>query len=255
MLTEAGNLRNSKVQTKDGKIVGNVQNILFDVDPQVDSVSAFVLVFPSEPNWFKQYVKQNWGQIGIESVKIFVPSEAAQIVKDVEAKGEAEALKVWKVYLDTNAEKLQQALKRCHLIPCTEIDATNFSKDQINLNINSKDIEDYGHFGLPPMAEASQTMLAFYGAPNMPMKDQSSMLPITLNKTPMHGKSMIDSERQKGWIFDMQLEIEHGTIDSFIVNSTGESAGKHTVPIKDVNFDTMKMKKGKSFKNCPLLKC
>jgi sporulation protein YlmC with PRC-barrel domain len=255
MLIEAGTLRNSKVQTKDGIDVGNVQNVLFDVDPQADSVAAFVLIFPSQQNWFKQYVKQNWGRIGIETVKILIPSEAAQIVKDVEAKGEQEALKIWKVYLDVNAAKIQLALKRCHLIPCNEIDPNTVSKGQVNLKTNSNDIEDYGSFGFPLMAEGSQTMLAFYSAPNMPMIDQSSMLPIALNKTPLHGKSIIDSERQKGWIFDMQLEIENGVVDSFIVSTTGQGAGKRAVPIKDVNFDTLKMKKGKSFKNCSLLKC
>jgi sporulation protein YlmC with PRC-barrel domain len=249
-MQEAGLLRNKNVITKNHKKVGIVQNVLFEADPK--NPLAFILIFLTEKNWLRKHIEENWGRIGIETLATLLPDQANKILKDAKEKGEKEAKNFWGAYLKDNADKAQLLLKKCYLLPSTQIENSP-SKDELKLKTEDKDMEDYGSIGIPRFVQDSEVMFALYGTSNLPTRDQLCMLPITLNKTPVHQKTVSDFNHDKGLISDIQLDPRKGQVANFIIDVMGENSGKRIVPFSDVNLDSQKLKQNKTFKAYPCL--
>lgn len=250
-MIEAGSLRNKKVFTSNKKVVGIVQNVLFEGDPV--NPTAYVLVFLTEKNWLRKYLEENWGRIGIETLTTLLPGEESKIIQDVKEKGEKEAKKFWTAYLKDNADKAENSLKKCYLFPSSQIDEPACNDKQVKLKTEQDDVEDFGVIGIPILVKNSKKMFALYETSNLPVRDQASMLPVTLNKTPIHLKTISDATHQKGLISDIQLDTSKGQVANFIIDVSGDNAGKRIVPLMDINFDTQVMKKNRLFKTYPLL--
>ena len=152
-MLEAGSLRNRKVFSKNNLTVGIVQNVFFKADPV--NPLAFILVFLKQKGWFPTYFDQNFGRIGIEMLTTLLPDQASTILDDVKAKGEQEAVKVWKAFLKDKATKEQTALK-CYFFPSSFIDESESNEKEIKLKTEGKDIDDYVSIGIPSLAEKQQ---------------------------------------------------------------------------------------------------
>ena len=247
---EAGSLRSKKVLCRCGDAVGVVQNVLFECDAR--SPGSFLLVFPEEKNWLRTYFVENWGRIGIEMVKSVIPEEASAIMKDVQEKGEAEALKIWGKYVEDNAEKLEQMLQKCYLFPCSQIDEARTGND-VWLVTGKKDVEEYGGIGIPELVTDGKDMVAFFKNSNQPSRNHKSLLPVSLNLSTLHFKSVSDVDRQRGSISDLQIDVKSGLIANFVIDVMGKDSGKRLVPFGEVNFDSMCLKKKRSFGFYPVL--
>ena len=248
-MIEAGSLRNKKLVSSNKKTVGIIQNVFFEADAA--NPLAYILVFLAEKNWFKKYVDENWGRIGVETLTSLLPDEASTILSDVKNKGEQETIKIWKAYLKNKSNKEQSALK-CYLFPSGFIDESTCNDKEVKLKAEQKDIDDFVSIGIPSYAKNSENMFAFYESSLV--KDQECVIPITLNKTPVHFKTISDSKHDKGLISDVQLNVAKGQVANFVVDVMGENAGKHVVPLDEIDFDTQTIVKDKDFAGCPLLK-
>ncbi len=247
-MIEAGCLRNKKVLSSNNKTVGVFQNIIFDGDTA--NPIAFILVFLPEKNWFKRYVSENWARIGLEALFKLLPNEAGAIAEDLKQKGKEETLKIWKAYLKDKSEKDQSSLK-CYLFPSNLVEEPKEKPESIKLKVPDTDLDDYVSVGVPTFVHDSQTIFALYQSTIE--KNQQCILPITLNKTPIHQKTVTDINHEKGLITDLQLDLSKGQVASFIVDVMGKNAGKRLVPLVDVDFDTQMMTEGRLLGACTLL--
>ncbi len=203
-----------------------------------------------ERNWLKTYFKENWGRISIDALTTFLPDEAPAIVSDVKEKGEKEALKIWQAYAKNKSMREQLALK-CYLLPSSFLDETSCNDKEVKLK-SSYDINDYVSVGIPEQAKSCQNMFAFYESSLL--KAQDCVIPVTLNKTTLHLKTLSDNKRMKGLISDAQLDLSKGQMAGFIVDVMGENSVKRIVPLSQVDFDTQTIVDGKDFATCSLLK-
>ena len=94
-------------------------------------------------------------------------------------------------------------------------------------------------------------MFAFYD--QTLVKEQDCIIPVTLNKTPVHQKMISDRNRDEGIISDLQLDLAKGRVANFVVDVMGENPGKRLVSLPDIDFDTQKLRKNKLFGACPAL--
>ena len=178
-----------------------------------------------------------------------LPDQASNILEDVKAKGEQEAVKVWKAYLKDKTNREQTALK-CYLFPSSFIDESESNDKEIKLKTEEKDVDDYVSIGIPSLAKNSKNMFAFYD--QTLVKEQECIIPVTLNKTPIHQKIISDSNHDEGLISDVQLDLVKGRVANLVVDVMGENPGKRLVSLSDLDFDTQKLKKSKLFGACPL---
>jgi sporulation protein YlmC with PRC-barrel domain len=248
LLIEAGLLRNKKVTSSDGKNIGIIQNVLFEADPV--NPLAYILVFLKEPNWLKKYVTENWGQIGIKTITALIPDQASEIYSDLKEKGEEETLKFWRAYLKNKSEKDLSSLK-CYLFPSDFLDESSCNEKDVKLKIEEKDLQDFLSIDIPETAKSSENMFAFYA--NSLERQPDCLIPVTLNKTPLHLKTLKDNLHNKGLISDLQLDLSRGAVANLVVNVMGQNAGKHFVPLDEINFDTQTLVDSKSFAVCPLV--
>jgi len=240
LVVEASLIRNDSALTSDGKSIGTVVNIIFMCDS--GSPQASLLVFPHEKNWLGNYIKENWGKITIETVKQAFPSEVPKILDDIKNKGAQEAEKIWKAYLNDNIEKAQMALKKCYLIPTLFIDESKRTKNKIILKSDSERIEaKYSYIGEPPVSEERD--MALFATLNKPVRDQESLLPITLNLMAMQRLEVRDCEGNRGWIDDMQLDFDSGMVANLVVQTVGKDPGNRLVNPEDFDFSTFTSKK------------
>ncbi len=240
MVIEASLIRNDSALTSDGKSIGTVVNIIFMCDS--DCPRASLLVFPHEKNWLSNYIKENWGKITIETVKQAFPSEVPKILDDIKSKGAQEAEKIWKTYLNDNIERAQMALKKCYLIPTLFIDESKRTKNKIFLKSDSERIEaKYSYIGEPPVFETRD--MALFATHNKPVRNQDSLLPITLNLMAMQRLEVRDCEGNRGWIDDMQLDFDSGMVANLVVQTVGKKPGNRLVNPENFDFSTFTSKK------------
>lgn len=240
MVVEASLIRNDSAITRDGKSIGTVVNVIFMCDSGCPRAS--LLVFPHEKNWLSNYIKENWGKITIETVKQAFPSEVPKILDDIKNKGAKEAEKVWKAYLNNNIEKAQMALKKCYLIPSLAVDESKRTKEKLFLKSDLESIEaKYSYIGEPPVSEAQD--MAFFATHNKPVRDQESLLPITLNLMAMQRLEVRDCEGNRGWIDDMQLDFDSGMVANLVVQTVGKDPGNRLVNLEDFDFSNLTSKK------------
>ena len=231
---EASLIRNDSVFTRDGKNIGTIVNVIVKCDSAYPVAS--LLVFPHEKNWLGNYIKENWGKITIDTIKQAFPAEAPKILDDVKNKGAEEAEKVWKAYLNDNIEKAQMALKKCYLIPSLLVDEPKRKKEKLFLKADLEHIEaKYCSIGEPPVSEDED--MAFFATHNKPMRDQDSLLPITLNLEAMQRLEVRDCQGERGWVDDIQLDFKVGKIANIVVQNIGEDPGNRLINPGDFNFD------------------
>jgi sporulation protein YlmC with PRC-barrel domain len=245
-LIEAGLLRNKKVLSNNKKTVGVIQNVLFEADPT--NPTAYILIFMAQKNWLSKYVQDNLGSIGIKTLTSLLPDESSSILEDLKNKGEEETLKVWRSYLENKSKRDLSSLK-CYLLPSSFLEESSCSEKEAMLKTDEKDLVDYVSVGIPSFAKDSENMFAFYQ--ESLVGNQDCVLPVTLNKTPLHLKTLSDEKHSKGLIADVELDISKGQVANLVVNVvSGENVGKRLVPISQIDFDTQTIVEGKNFSVC-----
>jgi len=245
MLVQAGSLRNDNVSTIDDEKLGTVVNVIFEADSSYPV--AYILVFPHEKNWLLKQIEENWGGIAIGFVERNLP-ELPQGWDDIKKKGTHEAQRVWNAYYKDNARKRQLANKICYLILISEIDEPKLSGNQVVLKDKFDGIRNnYCYIGEP---QVSDTLVPLYATPNIPTRD--NLLPITLNLRPvLRGLKIWDSNKNPGWILDIQLDTEQRVVANMIVQVAGKDAGDYLVSPQDFDFSTLTSTK--AFKDCAKL--
>lgn len=246
-MIEAGSLRNKTVLSSDNKTIGVIQNIIFETDP--NNPLAYILVFLKQPNWLKKYITDNWGSISIKTIIALIPEQATQISIDLKEKGEAETLKIWGAYLKNKAAKNNASLK-CYMFPSNFLDEASCKEKEIKLKTPEKDLNDFLSIDIPPMAQSTEDMYAFYE--NSLERQLDCVIPVTLNKIPLHLKTLKDNLHNKGLISDVQIDSINGQVAYFIVNVMGLNAGKRLVSLNEIDFTTQKIVDTKNFASCPL---
>jgi sporulation protein YlmC with PRC-barrel domain len=233
MLLRASSLRNDDVTTVDDEKLGTVVNVIFEADSSCPI--AYLLVFPHEKNWFLKQISDNWGGIATGFVERNLP-ELPPGWDEIKKKGTGEAQRVWNAYVKDNAQKRQLANKICYLILVSEIDEQKLHENQIALREKFVGIRDnYCYVGEP---QVSDTLVPLYATVNIPVRD--NLLPVTLNLQPVFQRLKVwDSNRNPGWILDVQLDTEQRVVSDIIVQVAGKDAGDYLVNPADFDFSTL----------------
>jgi sporulation protein YlmC with PRC-barrel domain len=239
----ASSLRNDDVTTADDKKLGTVVNVIFEAESGCPV--AYILVFP-EINWLLEKIRENWGGITIGFIERNLP-DFPQGWDEIKKKGTGEAQRVWDAYYRDNAQKRQLANKTCYLIPISEIDEPKLSGNQVVLKSKFDDIlNNYCHLGEP---RVSDILVPLYATPNKPTRN---LLQVTLNLQPVFQQLKVrDSNRNPGWVLDVQLDTEQRVVANIIVQVAGKDAGDYLVSPQDFDFSTLTSTK--AFNQCPKL--
>ena len=231
----ASAIRNDDVTTSDGKKLGTVVNVIFEADSACPM--AYILVFPHERNWFLQQISENWGGIATSFVERNLP-ELPVGWDEIKKRGTGEAQRVWNAYFNANEQKRQLAHKICYLILVSEIGDSNGTRVVLKEKFDGIR-DDYCYIGEP---QVSDTIVPFYATLNIPVRE--SLLPITLNLSPSFQQLKIrDSNRNPGWIHDLQLNTETRLVSAFVVQVAGKDAGDYLVSPEDFDFSTLTIAK------------
>ena len=240
MVVDACVLRNDEVSTSDNKKLGAVVNVIFKGDSK--SPTAWILVFPFEGNWLKEHVTNNWGGVTIDLVKSMMPEEISKFESEMVNKGTDTADKYWAKYVEANAGKLEMKMKMCYFIPIRQIDEAKRTDGKIVLKLNYSLVGDkYRFIGEPPVTNA---MMPMFASINQPVRNLKSLMQITLNLSPICQEFEVhDSTDEAGYIDDLQLDFEQGTVTGIIVRKDGADAGRYFVPPADFDFSEMRLTK------------
>lgn len=136
------------------------------------------------------------------------------------------------------------------MFPSNLLVEASCNQKEIKLKNPEKDLNDFLSIDIPPTAQSTEDMYAFYESSLERQLD--CVIPITLNKTPLHLKTLKDNLHNKGLISDVQIDSTNGQIAYFIVNVMGSNAGKRLVPLKEIDFTAQKIVDTQNFATCQL---
>ena len=241
MNIDACTLRNDTVKTNDNEKVGQVANIIFKADSK--NPTAWLLVLPFEENWIKEHLKNNWGGLTIDAIKIMLPEDLPKIQDDIAKKGTEAAEKGWRAYISDNFEKFEMRFKMGYFIPVSQIDENKREEGQIALKCSWNYVCDvYRFIGEPD--QLNDKMLPFFKSINKPVNNLKKLLPVTLNLSPVcFGFDLTDSNDASGSITGLQLNLDNDAISGIIVETCGDNPGSYLVPPKDFDFSEMRATK------------
>jgi sporulation protein YlmC with PRC-barrel domain len=237
---EACSLRNDEVKTSDNRKVGAVVNVIFGANSKCSS--AWLLVFPFEENWIVEHLRNNWGGIAIDGIKMLIPEKLTEIEAEVAAKGTDAAEKTWRKYIEDNFEKFEMRFKMAYFIPASQIDESRSKDGHVVLKCNWNYICDKCRFiGEPRLRKDMAPLLESL---NVPVRNLKKLLPVTLNLLPVfYNYCVSDSGDEEGYIDDLQLDLDTDVISGLIVQKNGANAGRYVVPPKDFDFTEMRATK------------
>ena len=237
---EACSLRNDEVKTSDNKKVGAVVNVIFQANSRNPSV--WLLIFPFEENWILEHLRNNWGGIAIDGIKMLIPEKLSEIEADIASKGTGAAEKTWRKYIEDNYEKFEMRFKMAYFIPASQIDESKYKAGHIVLKCKWSDVCDkYRFIGEPNLRK---DMAPLFKSINVPIRNLKKLLPATLNLSPVFFNYCIsDSDDDEAYIDDLQLDLDTDVISGLIVQKNGASAGLYIVPPKDFDFTEMRATK------------
>jgi sporulation protein YlmC with PRC-barrel domain len=237
---EACSLRNDGVKTSDGRKVGAVVNVIFGANSK--SSSAWLLVFPFEESWIVEHLRNNWGGIAIDSIKMLLPEKLNEIDAEIASKGTDAAEKTWRKYIEDNYEKFEMRFKMAYFIPASQIDELRSTDGHIVLKCDWNYIGDKCRFiGEPSLRK---NMAPLFESINKPVRNLKKLLPVTLNLSPVFFNYCVsDSEDEEGYIDDLQLDLHTDVVSGLIVQKDGANSGRYLVPPKDFDFTEMRATK------------
>ncbi len=198
-------------------------------------LAARLLIFPQQKPWWVSWLAQRGEEISIDLIKQALPEDTDKIIKDVAEQGSDAALDLWK-------ERLKH--RNCYLISSIEIES--IKEETVNLKSDFEQIKKcYCDLNL------SEGEIAFYSDDAVPVEENKTLLPITLNLPNLKGKKITDPQEQKGRLFNVQLDPKKSQITDIIVETVGLNAGNHLISAEDVDWSTFEAKV--SFSTAPLL--
>jgi sporulation protein YlmC with PRC-barrel domain len=222
-VVQATQIIKSKVMTADNQNLGAIVNIIIDLEMDL---AARLLIFPQQKPWWISWLAQRGGEISIDLIKQALPEDTDQIIKDVADRGSDAALDLWK-------ERLKH--RNCYLVSLREI--KSIEEQTVNLESDLEQIKKcYCDLSL------NEGEIALYPDDALPVEENRTLLPITLNLPNLKGKRITDQEGRKGRIFNVQLEPKKGQVTSIIVETVGVNAGNHLISAEDFDWSTFEAK-------------
>lgn len=237
ILIRASKLLGAEVFDSENKKLGILVNVVFNTN----YLNADLLIFPDEKKSILNTLLETFGDVTLDYLKEKFPAEYSEIPKEIIDRGAKPALEAIKKNLKQKKEK---EMKLYYRVPLHEMKKPGQGK------IKKIYVKQFRNKCPLFTCEPDKTDEDFPFFKNRSFHGLDTLLPTTLYLEPVQGLSANLSEK-KGRITGLELDIDGGSVETFVARTYGKGAGEHLVPINGFNFSELKAKQMTSTPNVP----